>query len=249
MMGNNHINSTRKNREYINAKGGFVYDGDTFQAITDDGNKMTVRIYGADAPEKTQFGASFATDLLAKLVKGERIQLCHLENDKYGRAVCVVHRHKDDVDVSYKMIKSGMARNTLRGGLNSKEYSRGEDLARAGSIGLWKAGKKFSDPSAFRNAGGNKFSSFSEADNYDRSEGKRLESLYRNNREVNRDNKSLGAAVGKKPVKVKSFDEKVGKFFSSLKDRIGGLSTKVSDSEKEFNKLREDIKKRINMKI
>ena len=166
-------------RRYIIARGGFVFDGDTFQAITSDDKKITVRLYGVDAPEKTQFGAAFSKELLSKLVKNEKIQLCPIEQDKYGRSVCVVHRFRDDQDVSMVMLRKGMVRASVRSGLYALDYNVASAKAKAYKYGLWKGGALFSDPKEFRdNKNKIKFNSFKEADDYDKAEKERLENLY-----------------------------------------------------------------------
>lgn len=239
--------------DYINVTGGFVYDGDTFTARTDDGKDIMIRIYGIDAPEKTQFGADFTTDRLKELVLNERLQLYYVDKDHYDRSVCVVHRFKDDVDVGFKLLGDGLAKYSIYGksnALNANKYALEQERSKALNRGLWKAGDKFSDPRDHRDSqgeNGKKFESFSEADAYDKSEKIRISKLYE---KMRNDEKNLGKSVdlggGRKSVndwgdQKHNYDSRIMSFLGQVKERFGGFAGAASKSEREFRELEKKI--------
>lgn len=236
----------RGNREYTIAMGGFVYDGDTFQAIKRDGSKLTVRIYGIDAPEKTQFGAGHSKELLTRLVKNEKIQLCEISKDKYGRSVCVVHRFRDDGDVGLVMLNRGMAKASVRSGLYANKYNNTAVRASSSGIGLWKAGSLFSDPSKFREnkKTSNRFNTFSEADNYDRKEMERLNKLYRNMKTKENSSSNVNKIDVSNESKSGLTSRSITDFLDRVKNKLDFPSRKKEKVESE--KMVKTLVDRIN---
>lgn len=228
-------------KKYIYVTGGFSFDGDTFSSTDDSGRKFRVRIYGMDAPEKTQFGAGFATDELRKLVTKQRLQLYFVQKDKYDRYVCMVHRVADDVDVGLRMIEKGMAVSTIKKGYYANTYASAEASAISGKVGLWKAGRKFADPSEFRKNNGGKAKSFAEAERHDRKEKERLLNAYESS--LNSKKESLNKVDNEmRKRKEESFGKGVAGFLKKKMEQY-----KIIESKEDAEVL--ELSKRVNERL
>lgn len=67
-----------------------VTDGDTLQ-VTMNGQRVTVRLYGIDAPEGKQPGGDLCTAALRKLVAGQKLAVVPYGEDRFGRMVAVIY--------------------------------------------------------------------------------------------------------------------------------------------------------------
>lgn len=83
----------------------YVYDGDTVQLQK---NKLRVRLWGIDAPEKGEPGADAARKALIKLIDGKKVSVLPIDKDRYGRTVARIFL-KNGRDVSALMIEQGHA--------------------------------------------------------------------------------------------------------------------------------------------
>ncbi|MEM4406594.1 MAG: thermonuclease family protein [Candidatus Methanomethylicaceae archaeon] len=122
-----------------------VLDGDTFKCIPEqkvhsakvrDG-KVIVRMYGIDAPERSQPYGVEARVYLRRLLKGKRVQLEVKEVDRYGRLVAVVYDGGRNINL--EQVESGHAWAYLRyldRPYVSQFYSA-EERAREQRLGLW----------------------------------------------------------------------------------------------------------------
>ena len=124
-----------------------VLDGDTL-----DFGGGRVRLFGIDAPERTQTcqGASGerqcgadAAAILGSLVQGQRVTCEQRDTDRYGRAVAVCMAGR--MDLAEAMVRAGFAI-----GLEqfSADYLGAAEQARAARLGIW--GGTFQTPAAFR---------------------------------------------------------------------------------------------------
>ncbi len=91
-----------KPRTYLVAA---VTDGDTLRLA----NGESVRLVGIDAPEQGRCGSVRATDLLTRLVEGQRVALAAPvdDRDRYGRLLRYVNL--GTMDAGLRMIKNGLA--------------------------------------------------------------------------------------------------------------------------------------------
>ena len=132
-------------------------DGDTVK-ITGNGEKITVRLVGIDAPEtskkKNQPGQPFSkksTKYLASLVLNKSVEVKSYGTDRYGRTLGVVF--VGDKNVNLEMIKAGLAE-VYRGrpakGLDIKPYWDAESGAKKAGIGMWSLGDKYISPKEWR---------------------------------------------------------------------------------------------------
>lgn len=116
-----------------------ISDGDSFTGLTKDKQEIRYRIYGIDAPEKSQPFSNEARKLLSKLIYQKEIGIVIVEPfDKYNREVVQVFI-SDSVDVGAEMIKNGLAWHYRRFD-SSIEYDYYEQLefqAQKNKIGLW----------------------------------------------------------------------------------------------------------------
>ncbi len=115
-----------------------VFDGDTAVVTDGEGNEVTVRLYGVDAPEHGQRYGEESRSTLYGLIYGKTVALTVIDMDRYGRSVAILET--DNITVNEEMLRAGMA---WYYGAYCKKYFCGswEKLAaeaKAGRIGLWK---------------------------------------------------------------------------------------------------------------
>lgn len=114
-----------------------VSDGDTFTGRTGDNEEVRFRIQGIDAPELSQAFSRKSRDYLAGLIQGKRVCIkVQREEDGFGRPVVYAFT-PDNRDVGAEMIKAGMAWHFKKYD-SSDLYSKLEEEARAGKVGLWR---------------------------------------------------------------------------------------------------------------
>lgn len=124
-----------------------VIDGDTIEILKDD-EFVKVRLYGVDAPERSQKYGKEATDKVIELLRPvNMISVNILDKDRYGRYIATVHTNDEDMvkvnsyggvrgDVGLILVDQGLA-------WHYKKYSDSEELeaaeiyARTNKIGLW----------------------------------------------------------------------------------------------------------------
>jgi micrococcal nuclease len=133
-----------------------VYDGDTISLASRGAGRVTVRLYGIDAPETKkpdltgQPYGDIARRTLMFRVMGKAVAVDVKDRDQYNRIVGVVRLN--GADINALMVKEGMAwayRRYLEGGYAS-EYISLEEQARRHRIGLWRQGNP-QPPWEFRN--------------------------------------------------------------------------------------------------
>ena len=83
-----------------------VTDGDTLSL---GGVDRAIRVWGLDAPERDERGASAATSTLQRLIAGQSLTCRVRDIDRYGRIVgqCFL---PDGRDIAAQMIAAGVAR-------------------------------------------------------------------------------------------------------------------------------------------
>ena len=134
-----------------------VTDGDTVK-VTGNGEKMTIRLVGIDAPEiskkKNQPGQPFSrksTKYLASLVLNKSVEVKSYGTDRYGRTLGVVS--VDGKDMNLEMVKAGLAevyRGRPAGGLDLGPYWTAEAEAKKAGFGMWSLGDKYISPKEWR---------------------------------------------------------------------------------------------------
>lgn len=84
-----------------------VVDGDTIQLLTGDYERVRVRLYGIDAPEKNQDGGQASLAALKNLIEGRLVTVDVLDVDRYSRLVGLIYL--DGESISQTMIALGQA--------------------------------------------------------------------------------------------------------------------------------------------
>ena len=124
-----------------------VKDGDTLKVLGKDGQAITCRLYGIDAPEvphgreNGQPYGEEALEELSHLVYGKVVYIETTGERTYNREVCHVFlKNGTKQDVSLEMVKRGYAwayRQYL-GRAYASDYLEAEEKAREAEKGLWK---------------------------------------------------------------------------------------------------------------
>jgi len=133
-----------------------ITDGDTVQAITPEGTKLKVRLYGIDAPETAKGkvpGEPFGSDArhhLASLVGQKAVRVEIHDIDHYRRMVAIIWLNERNVNL--EMITAGMAeayREYLKQPYRTP-FLQAEQEAKAQRKGIWSRGNTYERPSQFR---------------------------------------------------------------------------------------------------
>jgi endonuclease YncB( thermonuclease family) len=111
-----------------------VVDGDTFD-LKSGNNKMRIRIFGIDSPERGQAFNIKAKEFTAGLIAGKDVRVVIHNKDRYGRFVGEVYL-SDGTYVNAEIVKAGYAWHFKRYS-DDEELAQGEHEARAGKRGLW----------------------------------------------------------------------------------------------------------------
>ena len=133
-----------------------ITDGDTVQAVTPEGTKLKVRLYGIDAPETTKGktpGEPFGNDArnyLASLISQKSVRVEIRDIDRYRRMVAIVWLAERNVN--QEMIAAGLAE--AYGEYLKPPYRtpflQAEQDAKAQRKGIWSQGSRYERPSQFR---------------------------------------------------------------------------------------------------
>jgi micrococcal nuclease len=121
-----------------------VDDGDTVVALTENGEKVTVRLASIDAPEtfknRCKPGQPFAQkakDALSSMVHGKTVLFACHDRDIYGRQVCDIQQEYSTV--SRELVSAGFAwaNTSNKRYLRDKTLPSLEDQARLTRRGMW----------------------------------------------------------------------------------------------------------------
>ena len=112
-----------------------VSDGDSLHLELPDGERVRVRLYGIDAPEKDQQCALAARKKLGKLIYDKTIRVEVLDVDKYGRYVGKVYAGARYVNRF--MLKEGLAWHYKHYAADDELLAEAEARARSAGRGLW----------------------------------------------------------------------------------------------------------------
>lgn len=112
-----------------------VSDGDSLHLELPDGERVRVRLYGIDAPEKNQECALAARKKLGKLIYDKEIRVEVLDVDKYGRYVGKVYAGARYVN--RYMLKEGLAWHYKHYAADDELLAEAEARAKAAGRGIW----------------------------------------------------------------------------------------------------------------
>ena len=112
-----------------------VIDGDTFYCNGKDGSVQAVRVFGVDAPERTQAYGIKASQTLKRLLAGQ-VQIVVVGHDRYARTLaCVQTPHVPDVSLA--LVQEGAAWWMASYAPKESELQAAEEQARQAKRGLW----------------------------------------------------------------------------------------------------------------
>ncbi|MDR2338904.1 MAG: thermonuclease family protein [Deltaproteobacteria bacterium] len=116
-----------------------VSDGDTITVLTTDFERIKVRFYGIDCPEKGQPYGNEAKDHLYKAIYGKKVDVLVKDVDRYSRYVGIVSI--GGKSVNDEMVASGLAWTYTSyckdEGICSK-FRASESSAKGAKRGLWQ---------------------------------------------------------------------------------------------------------------
>jgi len=112
-----------------------IIDGDTFDVLFENNQKIRIRMDGIDAPEKGMPYYKVAKSYLGKLCFRKRVKIVVSKNDIHGRKVAKSYL-EDNRELGAEMVKAGLAwrYNKYSSDKNLKSY---EANAKKLKIGLW----------------------------------------------------------------------------------------------------------------
>lgn len=116
-------------------------DGDTFDATQADGSKITARLAGCDAPERTQPYSKRATDALKSILADGPVTVDCYKQDRYERGVCRVAVPAGDVCLA--LIREGLAWHYTayvreQTPKEREDYRQAQEEAQEARRGLWQ---------------------------------------------------------------------------------------------------------------
>ncbi|MGL5277489.1 MAG: thermonuclease family protein [Cetobacterium sp.] len=112
-----------------------VADGDTITVLK-DGEKVRVRFYGIDAPEKKQEYGIKSLDVLKKMIDGKIVEIDVKDKDQYGRVVGEVYYKGKNINLY--MLETGNAWWYKQYSKGNLEFAAAEEKAKLEGLGLWK---------------------------------------------------------------------------------------------------------------
>ncbi|MGP1484894.1 MAG: thermonuclease family protein [Campylobacter sp.] len=110
-----------------------IHDGDSVTAITNEKDRVKIRLYGIDAPELKQPYGREAKRHLSKLTAKKDIKIVKKGKDRYGRTLAVLYSGNKDINA--KMVSDGYAWAYTD---FSKDYKNLQTKAKNLKKGLWR---------------------------------------------------------------------------------------------------------------
>ena len=115
----------------------YISDGDTITVTNNKTNKkVKVRLFGIDAPEKTQEYGLESKEYLMSLIKDKVIIIKGKTYDKYGRLLGTIYI--DGMNVNEMMVQTGNAWWYESFDSNNSKVRDLQIKAKEGKQGLWK---------------------------------------------------------------------------------------------------------------
>lgn len=113
-----------------------ISDGDTI-TILKDKTQMKIRLYGIDAPEKSQAFGTKSKQYLSDLIFGKEVRVKTYRNDRYGRTLGEIYVGEGRLSVNAEMVKAGFAWWYQKYTPERLDLKALEDEARKERRGLW----------------------------------------------------------------------------------------------------------------
>lgn len=84
-----------------------VADGDTFTLLTNNNERVKIRLYAIDAPERGQDFGTKSREFLNDLCYGKMVTIEKKDTDQYGRTLGIAFA--DGVNLNEEMVRNGLA--------------------------------------------------------------------------------------------------------------------------------------------
>lgn len=110
-----------------------IHDGDTITVLQNK-QKIKVRLFGIDAPEKKQDYGQRSKQFLASLIAGQIVEVEPKGKDRYKRTLGIIHFKGQDINA--EIVLNGYAWAYVK---YSRIYVNQEKLAREKKLGLWQS--------------------------------------------------------------------------------------------------------------
>lgn len=129
-----------------------VSDGDTLniQKVENGkfvGEMLRIRMYGMDAPEKSQDYGSESRQALEKLVTGKNLSVEVKNKDRYGRTVAIIYANGKNVNE--EMVKTGNAWWYQEYAKKDTQFEKYQENAKQKKLGLFSR-KGYTEPWNYR---------------------------------------------------------------------------------------------------
>lgn len=123
--------------EPIDGKVISVIDGNTFEILTKDKEKVTVMLFDADSPELGQAYGTEAKSYAEKSLLKKKVKVEIKGKDRWGNKLAKITL-KGNVDFSEQIIKSGLAWVGLKH-QKLASLKNLEDNAKSATLGMWQS--------------------------------------------------------------------------------------------------------------
>lgn len=110
-----------------------IADGDTFTMLVNN-EKIKIRLYGIDCPEKGQDFSNVAKEFLSGYVFGKTVSVKEMDTDRYGRTIGMVTI--EGINVNEKLLEAGLAWHYTTFDKNPA-WAELEEEAKKAKRGLW----------------------------------------------------------------------------------------------------------------
>ena len=110
-----------------------IHDGDTITVLQNK-QKIKVRLFGIDAPEKKQDYGQRSKQFLASLIAGQIVEVEPKGKDRYKRTLGIIHFKGQDINA--EIVLNGYAWAYVK---CSRIYVDQEKTARENKRGLWQS--------------------------------------------------------------------------------------------------------------
>lgn len=113
-----------------------VIDGNTFEVLTKDKEKVRIMLFDVDSPEIGQEYGDQAKSFVEKLILKKKVKVEFKGKDRWGNKLAKVSLKNGD-DLSEKMVKSGLAWVGLRH-QKIASLKKLETSAKDNTLGMWQ---------------------------------------------------------------------------------------------------------------
>lgn len=115
-----------------------VSDGDTITVLTDQREQIKIRLFGIDAPEKSQDYGQKAKDFTASIVAGKEVIIEPVDTDRYGRTVGLVSVNGSNLNEQIVTNGYGWVYRKYCHRAFCDDWLKLETKAREARLGLWQ---------------------------------------------------------------------------------------------------------------